>query len=201
MTCREMFGRDSWNAPELAHYRRIPLYADDLGLRRLEHNGETVRSFSTATLILALAARGEISAEERNHRLHDLALSLFSFIPVDADFLYSAAMRGGELKPGQLLCVFRVLGGLPTLGEAAAVAAKTFKMVATSQLQVLALPGVVNVALQGMLSAWSAPLISQCVREAAFEELHLMPQVCRAIDQACVIFARAHSRRPIVNAG
>jgi hypothetical protein len=124
--------------------------------------------------------------------LHDLALSLYSFIPVDADLLYSAAMRGGELNPGQLLRVFRVLGGLPTIGEAAAVAAKVFKTVATSQLQVLALSRVVNVALRGMLGAWSAPLISQCVREAAFEELRLMPQVCRAIDQGCLAFARAN---------
>jgi hypothetical protein len=92
-----------------------------------------------------------------------------------------------------------MLAAMPTIGEAASVAAKTFGAVATAPVQVVPLSHVVDVALQAMLEGWKAPLIAQEVRRAAAQEFRLMWHRFREIDQACAALFRAQSRPPIID--
>lgn len=69
---RTSIGHDSMDAVQLAAHMNIALLADDLGLRRMLPKGSPGRSFSTVTLIGALADRNVISQQQA----HTLVLQL-----------------------------------------------------------------------------------------------------------------------------
>lgn len=190
-TLRDKIGAESWDALELAHHRSRPLYADDLGLRRLDLRNKVVHSFSTATLLLALAEEGKIDSERLGAHLHTLILARQLYVPASVPLLLSALSRVSEIGHSGVATVFGVLASLPTLGEAATMAAKTFRAMVTSPVQILTLRQVVRVALDAMRPGWAVPVIAQEVRREAAAEFRLLPRELREIDRVCGEFVRA----------
>jgi tetratricopeptide (TPR) repeat protein len=191
LTLRDKIGPASWDALELARYKAIPLYADDLGLRRLDDRGKLVQSFSTSTLLVRLAEDGKIDTDRCHRCLHDLILARHLCVTPSAALLVAAVMRAGDIGYGAVSKVFGVLARLPTIGEAAGLAAKTFKELARSAVETMPLGYVVRVALEAMRPGWPTALIAQEVREASSREFLLMPRQFREIDRACSEFARS----------
>lgn len=74
---RNHLGRSSFYAAILAEKLGAALYADDLGLRRLALGGAVATSFSTLSLLVGLAERGTITAEQRDENLLRLVLARF----------------------------------------------------------------------------------------------------------------------------
>lgn len=188
---RDKIGAESWDALELARYKTIPLYADDLGLRRVDDHGKLVQSFSTSTLLVRLAEDAKIQTDRCHRCLHDLILARQVFVPASAPLLVAAVMRAGDIGYDAVSKMFGVLSRVPTVGEAAAVAAKTFKDVSTLAVETMPLGYVARTALEAMRPGWPAGLIAQQVRSAASREFLLMPRQFREIDRACSAFARS----------
>ena len=67
---RDMIGEDSWDSVELAIDQKIPLWADDLGLRRIDISGQTAPGTSTISILAALKEGGSIGESEFHVHLH-----------------------------------------------------------------------------------------------------------------------------------
>lgn len=188
---RDKIGPESWDALELARYKTIPLYADDLGLRQLDDHAKLVPSFSTSTLLIRLAEDGKLETDRCHRYLHDLILARHVFVSASAPLPVAAVMRAGDIGYDAVSKIFGVLGHVPTVGEAAAVAAKTFKDVSTLPVETMPLGYVVRTALEAMAPGWPAGVIAQQVRSASSREFFLIPRQFREIDRACSEFVRS----------
>ena len=189
---REQIGYSSYDAVALTQHYHVPMYADDLGLRRLAQWTADGPSFSTVGLLCAMAERGIITAEERDGHLLTLIGRHYAFVRPSRALLELALRRAPELGRARLLTIFALLGG-PCIGpnEAARMTAQIVKSIAIAPVQqLLHVKDTVELALEAMSMNWPTPLCGQLIIRAATEELALMPQHLRTVRQTCAEFVR-----------
>jgi tetratricopeptide (TPR) repeat protein len=188
---REHIGSSSADAVALVQHLDTTMYADDLGLRRFFSKDTRGRTFSSVGLLRALAERGSLSREERDRHLLTLVTRHYTAVPPSRELLYEALRLMPELGHANVERVFALLGGPGVIpGDAARLVAQVIKLIVTAPIQIVSLERVVEFALEGMSTQWSALLCSRLVARAAADELILLPQQLQIVRQACADYAR-----------
>lgn len=183
---RDRLGHSSADAIALARHLACALYADDLGLRRLFQEVGGTASFSTVALLPALAERGALRQNERDHLLLKLITRGYADIYPTADLLLEGLRRAGELGWGDVVRTFALLGN-PKLraADAARLSAQVMKRLVMAPIQIIALERVVELALIGMKATWPVPLCAQLLTNAAEDEFMLLPQHLDIVRTVC----------------
>jgi hypothetical protein len=194
---RDFIGHSSYDAFAVAGHAGAPMYADDLGLRRLEINGRRPRSFSTIALLQALAEREVLTAEERDEQLVTLVTRQYGAVRPTRELLSAALRRETEIGQLGVRRAFSVLGrpGVEP-AEAARVAVSLAKTVFLTPVQVVPPDTVVRLALEAMSLQWPLALCSYHISRVAEEELALLPQQLLAVRRVCEAFVRPRIAGP-----
>lgn len=182
---REKIGRSSYDALELTASLGLPLYADDLGLRRFALFDKPMKSFSTVTLLQAMTARGLLPTEERDDLLMQLVIENHAFVRPTADIIQAAIERTPTLSGEQLQRIFGLLGqqGL-TLGDSAAIAVSVIKRQVTGSVQRLPTPKLTDLAMEGMTRQWPVTAVAGAVQSVARAQMALIPQHLSVVEEA-----------------
>lgn len=107
---RDVLGPPSYDACMLAD-PAVPLYADDLVLRRLVEVEHGAKSFSTVALLEAAVAAKEMDETDRNAAVSGLIGLNHRFIPISVGYLLHACETDGyELGPTLRAGIDRLLG-------------------------------------------------------------------------------------------
>jgi tetratricopeptide (TPR) repeat protein len=187
---REVLGKSSFDAMRLATHLQLPVYTDDLGLRRLA-SGLGGLTFSTVSLLPVLAETGIISADTRDSLLMSLILSNYSFVHATKELLGMAVSERVKLSSAELRDVFSILGSSgASLDESARIAARTIREVALATIQVNPVSVVTELVLSSMLGRWPNALVARAVSQAASEELALLPVDLESVRYACAAVAK-----------
>ncbi len=186
---RDLVGPSSHDAAALAQRLGATLYADDLGLRRLVPSGEQHGSFSTVSLLHALAERGVISRAEHSKHLLTLAIRNIAVIRPSRALLEEALRSSERISPAGVQRAFDLLGapGM-TVGGASSMAVQTIKGQVMAPIQLAPTDTIVSLALRGMANMWPVPLCIHTLLQAASDELALLPHVRKMIQDACHTF-------------
>jgi tetratricopeptide (TPR) repeat protein len=189
---RDRIGPPSYDAMALAESGIGSLYADDLGLRRRSVGiGPRPPSFSSLTLLEALAAKGSIAPDERDHHLMDLTLGGFAFVRPTSGLLMEGLRRMPGLGAEGLQLAFGPLGGpLVSALEAAALGAQAVRAVAVAPIHVTGVDVVTEAVVRSMAKRWSQPVAARLVREQAERALALLqPIYMETVARTCTTLA------------
>lgn len=189
---RDRVGPPSFDALALTEAGIGALYADDLGLRRFTlGGGPRPTSFSTVTLLEALAAKRAISPADRDRYLADLVLAGYAFVRPSSGLLDEGLRRMPGLGRDGLGTIFGPLGGpLATALEAATLAAQAIKVGAMAAIQKTGVDTVTEVAVRAMAARWRQPVAARLVRQHAERELALLPpRYLQTVVQTCTALA------------
>lgn len=188
-TLRDIVGSNSYDAVILSLHGNIPMYADDLGLRRLAIGDSRPTSFSTISLLHALAEAGRLSGERRDGLLAELAIAGFKQVPPSRDLLLRAVRTYGPGNDSKLRRVFATLGssGIDP-GDAARIAVLVIRAQLLTNIQILSPERLVELALDAMSQRWQVSLCAQLISAATSIEFALFPQVSSDIQRACAQF-------------
>jgi tetratricopeptide (TPR) repeat protein len=187
---RSSIGHDSLDAVQLAAHFNIALLADDLGLRRMLPKGSPGRSFSTITLIGALAGRKVIAVE----RAHVLLLRLIernyvAMVPT-RELLVTAITAAGGVN-ASVERAFALLGGpILDVTSAARIGAETLRAVHLLPLQVADLARVTRIILLALSSRWPVTLAAYSLISAAAAEFNLLPQALKVVRMTAAAFVK-----------
>lgn len=186
---RDIVGRSSYDALVLGQYLNLPVLADDLGLRRIAVEGAKPRSFSTVSLLEALADEGTIGSEVRDRYLATLVGRRYAFVMPTRELLSSALRRVREIGEEKLRAVIGTLGS-PGIepGDAARLTVQAVRSQLMATVQVMSPDRIVGMALGAMVTIWPPQLCSQIVARAASVEFALYPQASRDIQRVCTEF-------------
>ena len=183
---RGILGRSSYDALVLAQPPDVALYADDLGLRKLALAGSPAPSFSTVSLLVALAERGLISGDERDQNLLRLVRGNYVFVPPTSELLDLAVRQEPVNGAISLRQTFAILGSQSiTAHEAARIAITVVKAAALRSIQTVSIDSLTEMALQAMAMRWQMPLCISLVSQEAGEQLRLLPQHQEAVRGTC----------------
>lgn len=174
---RDLVGADSYDAVALALAHEVPVYADDLGLRKLALNDETrPPSVSTVALLHGLAERAALDPKERDKHLIALVLRGYAFVSPSSTMLQAAMEHPTPLPATELSQVFATLTTPgTTASEAAAIGVHAAREVAISALQTVSLSSAIDLVLTAMGQTWPPGLVARLVNDAAEREFRFLP--------------------------
>jgi len=184
---RRIIGKSSYDGLELAKTFGAALYADDLGLRRLlQPTG--CGSFSTASLLRALAAKKLISADARDRQLLGLIARRHAFIPPTVDLLDSA-IRLASGDRAMIVRAFRHLAdSIPDLPRAVSLVIQLIRKSLFAPVRLVTSAEITLYALAALQTRWPIRAVVEQVRANARAALQLVPhelaQVERALTQS-----------------
>jgi tetratricopeptide (TPR) repeat protein len=188
---RDKVGRSSYDALELATARQVPLYADDLGLRRFRLAGRPMTSFSTVTLLPAFVTRRLLESAERDELWMQLVVENHAYVRPTGDMITKALARNPPLPQDQLQRVFDLLGqqGM-SLPDAAALAMTVVKREAMERVQRHEPAKLTELAMEGMARQWPVTSVAGAIQSAARGQLALLPQHLSAVEDASRAWAK-----------
>ncbi|HSW82895.1 MAG TPA: tetratricopeptide repeat protein [Usitatibacter sp.] len=184
---RDIVGAPSYDAVALSAALGAPLFADDLGLRRLGPIAQGP-SFSSLTLLDALAERLVITTAQRDDYVFRLVLSGYLYALPHPSLLVHGVST--HLEPADAKKLFDLLIQ-PTfnLAQAAAIVARTLRLLALAPVHAVSLEWFVDQALSALARRWPAGVAATALRQAADRELTYMLQL-DTVKRACETFAR-----------
>jgi tetratricopeptide (TPR) repeat protein len=187
---REIIGSDSYDAAMLAGHLRVPLYADDFGLRRLE-TAANYPSVSSVTLVEGLLAKELVADETCYKRLGRLAQLRYLSIQPSRKLLWTALQNASDLSSTDLQRTFATLTfpGL-TLRDAARIVAQAVRSEATADIQLVSLDRIVALSLTAMSKGWPVTNAASELMNAVSQELALWPSISARVIQACKAFVQ-----------
>ena len=192
---REMVGRSSFDSVALSNALAIPIYADDLGLRRLGINTEErPSSVSTISLLPVLADESKLDAHSRDTQLVDLVLRNYRAVPPSVPLLLGALRRTPRLRDEELRLLFATLGShASSPSDAAAVAATVLRSLSMGPVILIPPVRVAELALEGLAERMRRPLAAALLSRAIGDTLTFFPLELEAIRKVCARFARPKS--------
>ena len=186
---RERIGPSSFDAVDLATHLRVPLYADDLGLRRLL---PASASCSSVTLFDVLRERGII--DESRHDDLTLTLVLARYVTVrPRPNVIALAVRRPTLSSDELERVCDLLA-TPNLSlrEAATIAAVVIRSARSGLFQRFTTADVTRLLLRSMLKGFRPAPAAVALRREAETTLHFFPADLEQVKRVCAeVSARA----------
>jgi tetratricopeptide (TPR) repeat protein/predicted nucleic acid-binding protein len=189
---REKIGRSSADALALAQHRSAVLYADDLGLRRLETANEAVLpAFSTITLLSVLSQRNIISNDERDRHFRALVLRRYMHVQPTAELLRSALRDVDKIGESGVARVFLLLSGPQlTPNTAAKLVTSAVRAELMAPVQVTTPERVFSLAVVAMRTKWPALLCMRAIARAVAEDLPLFPAAQTAFVEVAQVLLR-----------
>lgn len=193
---RNVMGASSFDSLALAIDRCVPVYADDLGLRRVGI-ADNVASFSTATLVIGLRQSGEMTPEAANAALMRLIELKYWVVPLSLDLL-KEIVRSMEGTARLEAIATTLVPGSFTPQTAGRLAAQLLKWVATETVIGDSLADLTGVFLNAMARHWSKPICSAALIRGAMEEMSLLPMAYDMVKRVCVQFSKQEPTLPPV---
>jgi tetratricopeptide (TPR) repeat protein len=187
---RERLGESTMDSYMLAIHEGIPIYADDLGLRRLAIGPDERRApgFSTVAVLISAAERGEILPREFHRQTAHLVRLNHGHVPISADTLFTALVDATfELDSGTLRLFDRLRGKYSNHTSAAGVAAELLQKVTLSPRETT-LTAVTNICLECLTDGHPLPDSIRLFAHAYRRRLALLPNARRAVDAALTAF-------------
>lgn len=186
---RLKLGPSAFDALVLAETGVGVLYADDLVLRRQRTaSGQSrVLSFSTISLLEALAIGGVISATDRDRLLVDLVLAGYSAVRPTVSLLAEGARRLSDIGREGLMTVYSTLAfsGL-SLQDASDLGALAIQDVVTAKVQIVSIELVTELVIRAIASRSTLPVVAPLVARATQRHLALLsPHYQRSVDTVC----------------
>jgi transcription elongation GreA/GreB family factor len=191
---REMVGRSSFDSVALSDAMAIPMYADDLGLRRLGINTEErPSSVSTISLVSVLTDASLLDAQTRDAQLVDLVVRNYRAVPPSVPLLLAAFRRIPRLPNEELRRVFATLGSnVSSPTDAAAIAATVLRSLSMEPVMLITPVRVAELALDGLAERMRPPLAAALLSRAIGDTLTFFPLELEAIRKVCARFARRY---------
>lgn len=188
---RDKIGRSSYDELELATARQVPLYADDLGLRRFRLAGRGMLSFSTVTLLQGLVTRDLLEPAQRDEIWIQLAVENHAYVRPMADMITKALARTPPLPRDEPQRIFDLLGqqGV-SLSEAAALAIVVVKRAAMERVQRQEPAHLTELAMDGMARQWPVTSVAGAIQSAAKAQLTLLPRHLSVVEEASRAWAK-----------
>jgi hypothetical protein len=192
---RDFVGHSSYDGLALARHHGSDVIADDLGLRRGAIEGVRPASFSTVAALYALAERGLIDPQKRDHSLVTMAIRRYGSIRPTVEILTSALSRVPALQRSELTSVFGLLGSDGVRAdEAAAVVAGTIRAASMAPLHVATPAVITEHALEAMTSRWPVVLVTTLLVRAATPALVVLPLAMDAVRGTCAEYVARKAR-------
>jgi hypothetical protein len=149
------------------------------------------QSFSSVSLLFALAQRRLITPPQRDEYLLELVLKNYVFVIPFPPLLMLALSRSGDIGQAGLSRCFALLASpAMEVSDAAKVAGELHRKVALSPVQIVPLSTVVGLSLRAMASRWPRELCAHLVSRAADARLALLPRHLRQVEEVCERFSR-----------
>ena len=187
---RNMIGEDSWDSIELAIDQDVPLWADDLGLRRIDISGQQAPGTSTISLLAALKEGGALGDSDYHKFLHTLIGQRYRVIAPTRDLLVSGVLRYADLGRRGISDILGTLSILQTVSAAADLFSEVLKVTATATVQMLPIEDLTYLGLEVLASRWPRVAAAQQLHNAAGRKLSLLPLPLRAIQRTCIEFGQ-----------
>ncbi len=181
---RELIGHSSFDAVALSLDLNGALYADDIGLRRVLIQQKRARSFSTITLVQALAGRQALTPAARDALLLRLVNTNYAFVLPTTDLLIAAISQPLPMTVANLQRAFALLVAVST-PQAARMASATLKAFALRQFTTVQIEVLVDLALKAMHSRASMPLCVHLLMQSVEVEFRLLPIDRERVRRAC----------------
>lgn len=192
-TYRECLDRPSFECVSLVVGEDIPLFTDDLGLRRiqLETPSTRVKGFSTVAFLTAVAQQGRISGEDYARYMGRLISLNHFFVPLNADILYHILSDKGFRLDSTVIDVFERLQGefcQPTAG--ARIGVELLRRVAISPAS-SQVPMVARLLVETLGEGNPLPKTLILLREQGRQRLALLPAALDSLEEAIVAYLQA----------
>lgn len=188
---RLALGEATYDALILAMHLGESLYADDLGLRRIDLGSGPPQSFSSISLLTALAERERIDASTRDQCLVNLAVRGYMHIPPSPGILLAALGAVPSLNGADLARVFSSLSGPATVPrEAARISAQACRIAALDTVQVSDPARIALLALEALVIRVSPAVARRLLEEEATRVLIVMPLSLDSVLRVCRQFGR-----------
>lgn len=185
---RDVVGHSSFDSVALASSRGAAMYADDLGLRRIGQV-ESVPSFSTPSLLIALAQTGTMSADDTNERLGRLSVMRYTRIPLSLELLKQLVRSMGGSERIEAISANLAPPAFTPLA-AGRLGAQLLKWATTDAILPDSLYDLAAVVLTSMASHWPRPVCAHALLRAAVDEMSLLPVPYDVVKKACVEFSK-----------
>jgi hypothetical protein len=186
---RSSVGESATDALELAKHTSSQLYADDLGLRRIASAADVaVASFSTVSLLQALAETGDIPPQKRDQLLVDLAERHYNALRASPELLIEALKR---TSPNAIPAVFSLLAAPSTTPVSAArTIVRAVKIAVSEDIQTTSTLAIVRNGLAAMALKFPPRICAQAVTQVADDDLMLLPNHLQIVKRVCLAFLR-----------
>jgi hypothetical protein len=189
---RERLGASSADALSLANAEAGALWADDLGLRRIEAPAGSVAGCSTWALVEALGAEGHLTAEAVHRATLALLRLRHHFVPVGAELLYRA-LRDEAYAVGAdtILALDQLSGTEVTVDSATSVVAEFLRLVALDPLGAGALRPVTLVCLERITRGHLIEVTLRALGRKVGHVLGLLPNAASVVEDCMQRFRAA----------
>jgi tetratricopeptide (TPR) repeat protein len=181
---REFIGHSSFDAIALTLDVKGAVYADDIGLRRVLIQQNRARSFSTISLVHALAGRQALTPAARDALLLRLINTNYVYVLPTSDLLIAAVSQPSPMTVASLQRAFALLATVST-PRAARMAGATLKAFALRQFTAVQIEVLVDLALTAMHSRASMPLCAHLLMQSVEFEFRLLPIDRERVRRAC----------------
>jgi tetratricopeptide (TPR) repeat protein len=195
---RAEFGASSFDALALATERSAPIYADDLGLRRVSSSGQRPRAFSTVTLLPALVDRRALSSEEANDHLLTLVLRRYLTVRPSVELLVAALRRPGLSAPELDLVFDLLVAPLVSVQEAARVGAGVIRRMAELRIVTRSTREVTQRVLRATTKTERASYYAAALNHAVQQPLQFLIKDREVVEGLCtsVVAKALELRKP-----
>lgn len=188
---RRLIGPSSYDAQALAE-ESIPLYADDLGLRRLARYSREAPSFPTLALLEAAHERGLLTKGELYHAGARLLVFGHTVVPISTGLVLDAIARAGYQVDATVLRIFKGLSDpIVTQESALRVVAAVLRLLALNPVGQGALGAVTMVALDALTGGREARPVATRLHELVGSALAYLPIQRAAVEDRMDAFLRA----------
>jgi tetratricopeptide (TPR) repeat protein len=187
---REMIGEESWDSLELALDGGIPIWCDDLGLRRTAIDGKVALGTSTISILRELRDAGTLSEADYLKNLQTLVQQRYLGVLPSVTLLAGGVSRYGEIGRSGVASVLGTLTAIPDVSSAAEMLAHVLRVSATASVEALPIEDLTQMGLEALNGRWPRQICARQLRAAAQKVLSLLPLPLLAIAKVCVSFSR-----------
>jgi hypothetical protein len=185
-SARDIIGGDSYDAVSLTKHTGHPLFADDLGLRKMLAGPDLSNSFSSLALLQVLEERGVINPETFDRHILSLVGLRYASVTPSLRLLDSSLRLWPSLPANTVESVFDLLASqIASLEVAAKLLCQGLKTLSTSPITFVTPESVVRIGLASLSKRWPLRLCARTVARLAESEFLLLPLLLSKVQKAC----------------
>jgi tetratricopeptide (TPR) repeat protein len=191
---RDQVGASSFDSLALSLHLGLPLYCDDLGLRRLPIHGQLANAFSTIVLLERLFDTNSEMQESVLEWISVLSQAHFATIVPSTRMLEAASRCVGREGRQIRGAIFSLVGNL-SFQEALAAAGQVIGIRAHDRIRVIEIEELTQCLLTALTRKWSTVECCRLLPLVVDRVIPLLPSDCVATRSACEQFFRDSIKR------